>query len=134
MSISLLGALIHSHPDEARAKILAAIQDAKGNRKHAAEALGTTHRSLYRFIERLRLWGEIDRLIRREGYPLREGPPRSTERIRDAVLSGGSLRRAAHALGMDSHTLAHRLDELDLWRDLDRRLKALGKPPLRKAS
>lgn len=132
MSISMFGAMIHSHPEEARAKILAAIKDAGGNRKQAAEALGTTHRSLYRFIERLRLWSEIDRMVADNGFPEREGPPRSSDRIRDAVLAaGGELKRAARSLDMRQEALYGRIQELGLWNDLNRRLKALGRKPMR---
>jgi len=131
MSISLLGALLHTHPDEARMKIKAAIVAARGNRKAAAAALGTTHRSLYRYIERLRMWDEIDRLITDHGFPEREGPPRTSEKIRDAVLAAqGNLRRAARALDVKPTALEHRIQELGLWDDLNRRLRALRLPLL----
>lgn len=133
MSISHLGALILTDPDAARNKIKKAILEARGNRKAAADALGTTHRSLYRYIERLQLWSAIDQMVAEHGFPGREGPPRMSERIRDAVLvARGEIPAAATALDMDPNALAARIEELGLWRDLNRRLRALGLPELRR--
>jgi len=131
MSLSHLGALVHADPDRARQTILDAIRDQKGNRRSAAAALGTTHRSLYRYIERLRLWDAIDRVIEDGQFATHQGPPRSAERIRDAVLAArGSLRGAARMMDLAPSTLEQRIRDLGLWDDLSRRLQALGHPPL----
>lgn len=133
MSISNLGALIHAKPDEAKAKILKAIEDAKGDRKAAAEALATTHRSFYRYIERLRLWPEIDALMKLKKFEVTPGPPRSDKRLRDAVLAAdGSLPRAARALGMRVDALRDRISELQLWDEINKVLKAADLPTIAK--
>jgi len=133
MSISLLGALIHTDPEGAKKRILDAIIQTSGDRKAAAVVLGTTHRSLYRFIERLHLWDSIDRLIEENGFPKVIGPPRAAERIRDAVLAArGNLNSAARTLDMGLDSLRGRITELDLWDDLNRRLSSIpGCRPLK---
>lgn len=133
MSISMLGALIHAEPDKARAQILDAIRQTKGDRKAAADVLGTTHRSLYRFIERLKLWDAIDRMIEENHWPRVVGPPRAAERIRDAILaSRGNIGRAATNLGVSPDSLRSRIVELNLLDDLNRRLSGMpGCKPIR---
>lgn len=132
MSISKLGALIHSHPEEAEKQILDAMRDARCDRKTAATALNTTHRSLYRFIDRLDLWAKIDTMIEESGFPKIPGPPRSRDRIREAVLNaGGALARAATALDMDRDILEKRLTSLGMWADLNSELEARGRRPMR---
>lgn len=131
MSISNLGALIHVDPDAAKGRILKAIEQSKGDRKAAAEALGTTHRSFYRFVERLKLWPDIDRLMRDKEFAKVPGPPRTAKRIRDALLANeGDLARAAKQLGYKTDGLVERIGELDLWDPLNRVLRAGGLPTL----
>lgn len=136
MSISLLGALIHSDRTEAERRVLHALEVAKGDRRKAAEALGTTHRSFYRFVERMKLWDKIDALMQRKGFPMIPGPPRSSKRIRDKVLEAeGRLDRAAKMLDLKEDALRARITELGLWDDLDRLLAAAKLKPLeRRAS
>lgn len=74
--VSAMGALIIVDPNAARERILAAIDAAKGNRTRAAEALGAKHRSLLRWIDKLALWPEIDRLCKEKGYDVQPGPGR----------------------------------------------------------
>jgi DNA-binding NtrC family response regulator len=115
MSISQLGALIYTKPEEVKKQILRAIVVAKGDRKKAAEELGTTHRTFYRFIERLRLWGEIDKLVADRDFPRAVGPARSTDRIREALtLSKGRIEPAAAHLEWDVDTLYTRIAELGM--------------------
>lgn len=133
MSISNLGALVHLDSAEAQKRILEAITQVEGNRKQAAEILKTTHRSLYRHIEKLKLWEQIDALIKAHPDWMHfGGPPRASERIRDAVLiAKGNLTRAASSLDLSKDVLSRRITELDLWDDLNRRLSALGCSTLR---
>jgi DNA-binding NtrC family response regulator len=56
--------------------ILDAIRRANGNRTEAREALGLTHRQLYREIDRLALWPRIDALQKEKGWEPPAGPPR----------------------------------------------------------
>lgn len=56
--------------------LLDAFRKAKGNRTEAREALGLTHRQLYREIERLELWPKIDALHAEKGWEAAPGPPR----------------------------------------------------------
>lgn len=56
--------------------ILDAIRKAKGNRTEAREALGISHRQLYREIDRLNLWPKIDALHAEKGWEVAPGPPR----------------------------------------------------------
>jgi hypothetical protein len=74
--VSRMGALIVVDPATAKAEILASIDAAKGNRTRAAEALGAKHRSLLRWIDKLALWPEIDRLCKAKGYDVQPGPGR----------------------------------------------------------
>ncbi len=133
MSISQLGALIYTKPEEVKRLVLQAIVDSEGDRKKAAEVLGTTHRTFYRFIERLRLWDDIDKLVEEHDFPRAVGPARSTEKIKAAFLvSRGSPERAAKHLGWDVATLHARIAELEMAKDLDALCKAEGWkcPPL----
>lgn len=131
MSTSEIGALIIAKPEEAKQRILAALVEAQGDRKRASELLDTTHRSFYRFIERLRLWDEIDKLVEERGFPRIPGPPRSTKKIRDAILAAdGSLVRASRALDTRVDALRSRITELGMWDDLDRVLDAAHLPRL----
>jgi hypothetical protein len=131
MSISNLGALIVTHPEDAKEQILAAVLRAKGDRKKAAELLATTHRSFYRFVEKLRLWDEIDKLISENGFPQIPGPPRSAEKIKSAiVLMKGDLTRAARVLEVRPGALEGRIQELNLWDELNATLKASKLKPL----
>ena len=75
--VTQIGALIVLDPDEARRRILAAIDVAQGHRGKAAAALGGTQRNLYRWIATLRAWPAIDALCERQGYFVQPGPPRS---------------------------------------------------------
>lgn len=136
MSTSLLGSLAHADPEKAKARILHALDASQGDRKKAAELLDITHRSFYRIVERLRLWREIDALMKEKGYPVVPGPLRSPERIRAAVVkAAGNLKRAAIAINMsDEDALRERIRVLNLWDVLDRALKAAGHPPLKRTS
>lgn len=127
MSVSLLGALIVTNPDEARSRILAAIKSAKGDRRAAAKALGTTTRSFYRHIERLRLWEAVDEQCAEQGFRKPVGPPRMPKKIRDELLvADGSLARAARALDITPEALSDRITDLDLWDELNNVLAAAG--------
>ena len=77
MSTSILGSLAHADPNKAKQRILSALQRTSGERKKAAELLGVTHRSFYRIITRLEMWGEIDELMKRRGFQQIPGPPRA---------------------------------------------------------
>ena len=132
MSISKLGALIHSHPEEARTKIMGALEVARGDRQAAAKTLATTHRSLYRFIDRLDLWDAIDAMVREKGFPHIPGPPRSREKLREAVLdAGGNLAKAAHKLNMDKDVLEEKLSAHAMWAGLNEELVRRGRRPMR---
>ncbi len=137
MSISLLGALIHTDPEEAKARILTALRESRGDRRAAAELLETTHRSLYRHIERLQMWPAIDELIEVNNFPHVPGPPRvpqraSAEQIESALVAARGIRsKAARRLKIDMKALTDRISELDLWDVLSQKLAALGFRPLR---
>lgn len=114
--ITRIGALIHTDPEAAKREILRALHEAQGDRAAAARALGqATPRSLYRWIERLGMWAEVDALVAEHGFTAIPGPPRSRDRIVGAMVSArGNLPRAATALGMKAGTLERRIDELGL--------------------
>lgn len=128
MSISKIGAKIIDDPMAAKRMILEALEAAEGDRKTAAKALGTTHRSLYRFFDRLNLWDEIDALIREKGFPHIPGPPRLRARILvEVVAHEGDLTKAARALDeMGIRALRARITELNLWHELNRELSRRG--------
>lgn len=66
MPFSEMGALIRVDPEAAKKRILDALREADGNRVKAAEVMGLTHeRSLYRWIQKLKLWEEVDRIGKR---------------------------------------------------------------------
>ncbi len=108
MSLHEIGALIRAKPDEARTKILDALRAANGNRRRASLALGAGPRSIYRWIEKLELWDEVDEI--REPLP---APPRAKDRIVNALdRAEGDTARAARALRMGERTLKRRMREL----------------------
>lgn len=76
MPLSEFGALIIVNPDEARRRILDAIDEAKGNRTRAAEALDAPLRTFHNWLDRLDLWPEVDRLCHSRGYDVHPGPTR----------------------------------------------------------
>ena len=127
MSISYLGALIHTQPEKAKAQILEAIRASKGDRKKAAAALGTTHRSLYRYLQRLRLWDSVEAILVEEGLPSMPGPPRMSVRILTAaVQTGGDLPKMAKAIGCTVPNLKTHLAELDMVAEVNQVLAAAG--------
>jgi DNA-binding NtrC family response regulator len=131
VSTSIFGSLAHADPAKAKQRILHAIERAQGDRKKAAELLGTTHRSFYRIVDRLKFWDEIDKLVEERGFPRPAGPPRVAVKIREAVVEAeGSLRRAARALDMSEAALRERIETQDLWTEINRALKAAGHPLL----
>lgn len=71
-----IGALIVVAPDQARAEILAALDAAKGNRTHAAEALGVSLSILKRWIVALDLYPAIDKLCEEKGHDVHPGASR----------------------------------------------------------
>jgi hypothetical protein len=134
MGISVLGATCITDPDSAKAAILSALTKSRGDRGKAAKALETTQRNLYRVIDRLAIWGDIDKLVADRGFPIIPGPLRSNARIRVAVLDAqGNLKRAARRLDMvDERTLRQRIEKLSLWDELDQLLAIAGLPPLKR--
>jgi DNA-binding NtrC family response regulator len=129
MSISHLGALVLSKPEEAKALILDALRESGGDRSKAADKLKTTHRSLYRHIERLRMWDEIDALMREQRFPLVPGPPRAADKIKMAIMkSRGSLDKAAKELELKPGELRARIADLGIEDDLRAMLKAAKVP------
>lgn len=136
MSTSILGSLAHAEPQKAKERILLALKNAKGDRKKAADLLEITHRSFYRIVERLRMWGAIDELMAEQGFPVVPGPQRSQQRICEGVIEAkGNLERAARILGLrDAESLRERIRVLNLWDELDRGLKAAGHRPLKRTT
>jgi hypothetical protein len=67
--LTSVGAFIVADPPRARAAILDALQQAQGNRPNAARILCADVRTLYRWIDRLELWPEVDGL----GFEVPEG-------------------------------------------------------------
>lgn len=132
MSISTIGALIHVDSEEAKKRILGALEQGNGDRRVAARILNTTHRSFYRFVERLKLWDEIDALAEKHGFPKAPGPPRSSERMRTMVLeASGDLARVARQLGIKVSALRVRITEMGLWDDINGKLQEAKLPPLK---
>lgn len=108
MSLHEIGALIQREPATAKAKILDALREANGNRSKAAKLLSAGDRSLYRWIERLEIWSEVDAI--REPLP---APPRARERIEIALEhAAGDTERAARWLNIGERTLKRRMREL----------------------
>jgi hypothetical protein len=133
MSLSHLGALVYTQPEQVRRYLVEAFVAAKGDRRKAAAALGTTHRTFYRLVERLRLWGELDTIVDEKGFPRVPGPPRTSEKVKSAfLLSKGSLEKTASKLDLDVATLKVRIAELRLADDLEAMASAEGWkcPPL----
>lgn len=127
MSISSFRALLISDPTEAKRLILEALRKSEGDRKIAAEKLRVTHRSLYRFINRLGMWDEIDALIKKHSFPRVPGPPRSNDLVRVAVIKArGNLTKASAALECSIAELRAKIDDLNLWTDLNRSLRKAG--------
>lgn len=62
--------------DEAKSSILEALRGADGNRDIAAERLGTSLRTLYRWIQELRMYEDIDKAYAAWGFERFNGPPR----------------------------------------------------------
>lgn len=71
-----------------RRAILSALDAAAGSRIGAIAALRIDERKLWRELERLGLWGAVDELHRRRGYPVNRG---NTRRARNA---GGEMSPA----------------------------------------
>jgi len=131
MSISTLGAKIYAQPEEAKALILEEFIRAKGDRQKAAKLLGTTHRTFYRYVEKLRMWDALDAAVEKHGFTHIPGPPRSSEKIKAAVvLMKGDLTRAARTLDLRPGVLETRIEELNLWDELNATLKASKLRPL----
>lgn len=108
MTLHEIGALIRTDPELAKTKILDALRATDGNRERAARVLGAGARSLYRWIERLGIWSEVDAI--REPLP---APPRSRERIVNALRRHeGNTERAARSLRVPEPTLKRRMREL----------------------
>lgn len=129
MSISKIGAMIHTDPDGVKKQILDALIAAKGDRGKAAKALGTTSRSFYRYIERLHLWEIVDTLTEAHGFEKIPGPPRVAKKLRDAiVVAEGNLPRAARSLKLTVDALRVRIEELGMWDELNKILEAAGSP------
>jgi transcriptional regulator with GAF, ATPase, and Fis domain len=120
--ITRIGALIHTDRDAAKQEILRVLREARGDRAAAAHALGqSTPRSLYRWIERLGMWPEVDALIAEHGFPAIPGPPRSRDRIIAAMVRDrGNVQRASQALDMKPATLEKRIAELGIAQEIER--------------
>lgn len=73
---SRIGALIVVDRELAKAEILKAIDDAKGNRSHAAKAMGVSIMALRKWIDKLELWQSVDLLCDGKGYMVQPGPSR----------------------------------------------------------
>jgi hypothetical protein len=146
MSLSPFGALILAKPDEARATLLDAIVRAKGDRKGAATILKVTTRSFYRSIDRMKLWAEIEKLEAEKGFMPIPGPPHvrhvpsihggkkpapSADKIKATILvREGDVERAARDLEISPETFTARVDELKIWGELNRILRAAKFPVL----
>jgi DNA-binding NtrC family response regulator len=131
VSISKLGATIITEPEEAKKIILATLEECAGDRRAAARKLGTTHRTFYRFIERLNLWDAVDEQVKVKGFDVAPGPPRSSKRIRDAMLGAdGSISRAARSLGISADTLRRRISSLGLEKEINEVLAAAKLPTI----
>lgn len=131
MTLSTLGALAYTNPNELKQKIFAALLEAKGNRTKAAEVLGTSRRNLFRIIGRAQLWKEIDAFNEKHNFPKIPAPARSDERIRNAVVAcKGNIVRAAKQLDMKENTLRDRIRELKLEEELNSLLQSLGYKPI----
>ncbi len=128
VSLSDLGATVRIRPNDARAQILDAILTSKGDVTAAAATLKTTPRTVYRFIERLHLWGAIDEQAKKHGIVrVVQGRPRAVDRMRTAVLAAnGNLVKAARALGMKLDILRERVESAGIREDINRVLRASG--------
>lgn len=136
MATSILGSLAHADPAKAKQRILHALERAAGSRTKAAQLLEIQHRSFYRIVERLNMWDEIEALIEEKGFQAGKGPPRSATRIREAVLeAGGNLTKAARMLDCGGvAVLRERIEQLQLWPDLNRALRAAGLPVIERTA
>jgi transcriptional regulator with GAF, ATPase, and Fis domain len=116
MSISPFGALICTDPAAARKRILDALTAARGDRSRAARALGlATPRTLYRWIERLSMWPEVDALINERGFDKLPAPPRTRDRAHTLLTKHkGNVERAARAFGIKPDAFRARLRRLGI--------------------
>jgi hypothetical protein len=129
--LSTLGALIVADPASAKKRIMHALLRARCDRVAAAIELETTYRSLYRYIDRLQLWPDIDQMIAENNFPVLRGPPRMHERIIDTIVeTRGSIAQAAAKLNMDPDDMRTRLTSLKLWKIVNLRLEQAGLPPI----
>lgn len=85
-----LGMLVDFVPDKAREKILAAFVAAKANRAACAKALKVDRATLWRWVKKLDIEGEVakvEKRAKREGWKLDErrvggdGPKKRTKKV-----------------------------------------------------
>jgi len=74
---SMLSYKVKAVPDQAKEEILDALIRADGDLEFGAEILGVSLRTLYRYIQELRMYPEIDAAYEARGIsPLHGGPKR----------------------------------------------------------
>jgi hypothetical protein len=76
MKITMTGYKVKGAPEEAKKEILEALRKAEGSRPEAARLLGVGERGLYLWIQTLRMYDEIDALLRSMNLEVYGGPPR----------------------------------------------------------
>jgi len=74
--MSMMAYKIGADPDSAKLEILAALRAAEGSREEAARTLGTSIRTFYRWLEILRMYEDVDNLLREMNLDVYVGPPR----------------------------------------------------------
>jgi len=125
--MTTFGAKVTLDREGAIRELLGAYVKAAGNRRRTAELLGLKERNLYRWIERLDLWDQLDKVAKDSELEIWPGAPRTSERIIDAFLaSKGSLPAAARKLGRTPESLSERITKLDMWTDINRKLRGAG--------
>ena len=76
-------------PPEARRQLLKQLDKAKGNRTLAARRIGVDKRTMFRWLDKLNLWQDLDKLCSEKGYdiakPARRGTGTVARRSPDAT-------------------------------------------------
>lgn len=128
-----IGVLIITDRKKAIDKITKAFVKAGGNISKTAGLLETDVRTVFRWVERLGIREELDREAEKHGFPAAAGPPRARSRILSALVTAqGQISKTAEILERDEEWLRRRIEQLDLYDEANRLLRAAGYEPLEK--
>lgn len=78
--LTIIRALMRIDPAKARESVLTELESEECNLAKVAAKFEVSVRSVYRWIDDLGLWVDIDRLCERKGWHREPGPPRRSSR------------------------------------------------------